>query len=86
MINSPQIPAFLIGKSSFKFQKLQQWTGGHSRMHTINLTYTITKKYYKYQCKLLLCVSVINTKVIRLIFLREFPLLISDSSILFRNS
>ena len=30
IINSPQIPAFFIVKSSFKFQKLHQWIGSHS--------------------------------------------------------
>ena len=30
IVNSSQILALLIVQSSFKFQKLQQWTGGHS--------------------------------------------------------
>ena len=72
----------VIVKSSFKFQKLQYWTWGYAP----SPNYTITQKYCKYQCKILLCVSVPNIKSIGLIFLREFLLLTSDSSIIFRNS
>ena len=66
IINSPHIPAFLLLNPVSNFKNCNSGQGAIAL-----LAYTITQKYYNYQCKILLCVSVPNIKAIRLLFLRN---------------